>query len=274
MKEQKNAGYTNTSIIFLCIDLLLLALAIAYTIVQRKSFLDAYNGVTEILPLRQKIFLMISPYFFSFFMIVLLCKELLKNKIVTMASNLAAMVIIAIFGVSYVLTVSIPIQKLAGKQGGPARVEENLLYKALADVGKGMYAEGIKKFDRLIEINPRMLPAYVYRGAAYAQKGEYDKALSDYNKAIEINPRYEKAYVNMGLVYDKKGDYDRAIVAYDKVLEVNARYNDAYFLRAKSYFNKKKYDKSWDDVHKAVALGFMADAQFIETLKKASGREE
>jgi hypothetical protein len=36
---------------------------------------------------------------------------------------------------------------------------------------------------------------------------------------------------------------------------------------------KKEYDKSWGNINKAQALGYSIEADFLEKLRKASGRE-
>jgi hypothetical protein len=48
----------------------------------------------------------------------------------------------------------------------------------------------------------------------------------------------------------------------------------AYFNRGRSYYFKKEYDKSWDDIRKAQDLGYKIPAEFLDDLRKASGREK
>lgn len=40
------------------------------------------------------------------------------------------------------------------------------------------------------------------------------------------------------------------------------------------YYFKQKYDKSWDDVHKAEALGLKVSQELLNELKKTSGRDK
>ncbi|MBU0895005.1 MAG: tetratricopeptide repeat protein, partial [Candidatus Omnitrophica bacterium] len=104
-------------------------------------------------------------------------------------------------------------------------------------------------------------------------KGNIDQALSDYNKAIEFDPKDANVYNNRAAAYLKKGNLDQSISDYNKAIELNHEYVDAYNNRAVAYFNKEQYVKSWEDVHSAQALGRKANPEFIEALKKASGRE-
>ena len=80
---------------------------------------------------------------------------------------------------------------------------------------------------------------HIIRGLAYAEKGEFDQAISDYNMTLEINPRFA----------------------------------DGYYGRGLAYYSRKEYDKSWDDIKKAQDLGHQVPPEFLDDLRKASGRE-
>ena len=82
------------------------------------------------------------------------------------------------------------------------------------------------------------------------------------------------AYNNRGFAYTQKGEYDQAISDFNKSLEANQRDAGAYGHRARAYYFKKEYDKSWEDVKKAKELGFDIPADFLDDLRKASGREK
>jgi tetratricopeptide (TPR) repeat protein len=122
-------------------------------------------------------------------------------------------------------------------------------------------------------IAPNDAEAYYNRGLAYQLKKEYDKAIADYTKAIEINPNDAEAYNNRGLAYGSKKEYDKAIADYTKAIEINPKYAEAYYNRGLAYFLKKEYDKAWEDVYKAQGLGSKVHPEFLNALRKASGRQ-
>jgi len=66
---------------------------------------------------------------------------------------------------------------------------------------------------------------------------------------------------------------DQAISDYTKALEVNPNYALAYYNRGRSYYYKKEYDKSWEDIKKAQDLGWKIRPEFLDDLRKASGRQ-
>lgn len=173
--------------------------------------------------------------------------------------------------------------------------EEEVLNKGVNYIQKGMFDDAITEFNKAIEMNSHCDEAYLYRGEAYSKKGNYSQAITDYTKAIEINPHFVEAFYGRGALYYIQAitdnikaiktnynfagtyinNYDLAIADYTKVLEIDPSFSEVYEARAKAYFGKMEYDNAWIDMHKAEELGYKSnDPQFLEDLKKASGREK
>jgi tetratricopeptide (TPR) repeat protein len=86
--------------------------------------------------------------------------------------------------------------------------------------------------------------------------------------------KFPEAYCNRGTAYSENGEYDQAVPDFNKAIELNPEFADAYYNRAVVRCHKKEYDKAWEDVHKSQSLGYQIPANFIEVLRKISGREE
>jgi len=173
------------------------------------------------------------------------------------------------------------------------------------------FIQAISDFTRAIEINPKYADAYYNRGVAYSQQGNLPQAVSDFTRAIEINPEYANAHNNRGNAYGRQGNVSQAIPDFTRAIEINPHdagyYNgrgfayavqnkfiqaisdftraieinpnlaEAYNNRGLVYYTTKEYDKAWVDVHRAESLGYKQDKEdleFLEKLKKASGREK
>jgi tetratricopeptide (TPR) repeat protein len=108
---------------------------------------------------------------------------------------------------------------------------------------------------------------------ASAKKGQPDLAIADFNKALEIDPKDAHAYSIRGSVYTEKGQYDQAISDLNKALEISPNFGMAYYQRGRVYYLKGEYNKSWSDIKKAQDLGFEIPLEFLEGLRKASGRQ-
>jgi tetratricopeptide (TPR) repeat protein len=122
----------------------------------------------------------------------------------------------------------------------------------------GNYADAIKAYSKVIELNPRDLTAYVNRGTAYAFLGNYQQAIQDYNKAIELNPQdtatTNAPYFNRGTAYTFLGNYQQAIKDYSKAIELEPREAMAYLSRGSCYVNLGNYQQAIKDYDKAIEL--------------------
>jgi tetratricopeptide (TPR) repeat protein len=187
------------------------------------------------------------------------------------------------------------------------RDTEAYLNRGHAYIDKKQYDRAISDYGKILEIKPRDADAYVNRGTAYARKGQPDQAIADYTRALEIDPKNATAYYNLGVTHMKNRQLDQAIVNFNKALEIKpmdmdslvkrghsyrqkgqfdlaiADYTkalanapggvEAYVGRAKAYFGKKEYDKAWEEVRKVRSLGYEVEPDFIQALRKASGRQ-
>ncbi len=69
-------------------------------------------------------------------------------------------------------------------------------------------------------------------------------------------------------------EIDNIIAVFSEAIKKNPNYAGGYYNRGIAYFHKNDYDKSWQDVHKAESLGCKFNANFLESLKKVSGRKK
>ena len=89
--------------------------------------------------------------------------------------------------------------------------------------------------------------------------------------ALGLRPEVEQQ-----MPVDQK-EVDNIIAALSESIKNKPNDAGVYYNRAVAYFYKHNYNLSWEDVHKAEALGIKADQKFVklvERLKEASGREK
>ncbi len=115
---------------------------------------------------------------------------------------------------------------------------------------------------------------YYKVGLACLQRREFERAISLLNKCLETNPNYAAAYETRGVLYSRREEYDQAISDFSKALEIDPRSAGAYFNRSRAFYFEKEYDQAWQDIRKAQNLGCRIPAEFLEDLRRDSGRKQ
>jgi len=203
------------------------------------------------------------------------------------------------------------IQELADLNKGIELDSQNAdaySYRGFFYYRQGNLIQALTDINKAIELNPNLAGAYFNRGSLYNQQGNFTQALVDYNKAIELKPNDAEYYFNRGSVYNQQGNSTQALVDYNKAIELNQHNANYYFVRASFYLDQKdfthsvsdnskaielnpkfkdayigraidyaflkEYDNAWADVHKAQELGGIVDSDFLNNLKRLSGRDQ
>src|SRR5205814_10470211 len=101
-----------------------------------------------------------------------------------------------------------------------------------------------------------------------------DGAIADSTKAIEIDPRLVGAYITRGLARRKKGDLDGAIADYTKSIAIDPNYADGYnalawLLATASRDSIRDGKKALELARKAAELTKWEDANALDTLAAA-----
>jgi len=139
---------------------------------------------------------------------------------------------------------------------------------------KGNLDLALSDYNKAIAIDPDLSSAYNNRGNIYQEQGDIKKAIADFDKVIAGDPNLASAYLNRAIAYQKIGNLGLALSDCSKAIQINPNYAKAFHNRAVIYLLRKEYTKSWEDLHRAEALGYKIDPRFLEELKKATGREK
>ena len=155
-----------------------------------------------------------------------------------------------------------------------AETDREYFNHGFAYAKQGNFTEAISAYTKAIEINSSFAEAYNNRGLNYVEQGNLPQAISDYAKAIEINPNLADAYGDRGVAYKHQGNYTQAISDFTKAIKIDPNYAGTYYNRGAVYYAAKDYDKAWADVHTAEKLGYNVNPEFLNALKKESGRDK
>lgn len=116
------------------------------------------------------------------------------------------------------------------------------------------YEEGIKEFDTVIKMDPKMGKAYINRGSAWMELKKYREAANDFEKAISLSSFDSTAYLNLGLAYLYLGDFQAAVEANSKLIRLTPTDAKAFFNRGFAYGQMKDFKNAIADFDQAVKI--------------------
>lgn len=105
----------------------------------------------------------------------------------------------------------------------------------LTDAEKAMYEPAISDFTKAIELNPRLVNAYVARGVCFGEQHQFERGIADCTKAIRMSPENAIAYYKRGYLYQMKKNYSAAIADYDKALQFDPSFLELIFFKGWAY---------------------------------------
>jgi len=114
--------------------------------------------------------------------------------------------------------------------------------------------KAVDDYSRLIDINPKFAPVYVWRAGLYDFQKRYDRAIVDCNMALLLNPDAPEAYRCKANTYACLQDWDRAIATYTEALQHDTNHIWIFEGRAQAFYSKKAYPQAVADFDKLVSL--------------------
>lgn len=110
---------------------------------------------------------------------------------------------------------------------------------------------------------------YLHRGQVNQSQGKLDEARMEFNKIIEINPNLVMGYCSRGCVYLQQENWDMAVADFNRVISIAPGFGFAYFNRAHAYIGKMESDRAWEDIQKAMEMGFNVKPEILESIEKS-----
>lgn len=93
------------------------------------------------------------------------------------------------------------------------------------------------------------------------------EAISDFDKVLNLNPRVVFAWFNKGNIYYQAQDYTSAMQAYSEAIKIDPEFGEAYFNRGLSYLNSGNKAQAFADLSKAGELGVIPSYNILKRMK-------
>ncbi|MBF0105668.1 MAG: tetratricopeptide repeat protein [Deltaproteobacteria bacterium] len=134
--------------------------------------------------------------------------------------------------------------------------DANVVFKlghAYSKVGR--FAEAIKCFKRVLELDPNNKEALFYLGRAYAREAKYDQAVKTLQQLVTLDPLHLGGHYRLGIVYDKIKKYDEAIKSFREAIKINPDVAKIHQSLGMSLESKGEHDEAVKCFKKAIDLG-------------------
>ena len=140
--------------------------------------------------------------------------------------------------------------------------------QAMEKVNAGNLDEGIKLFDKSIDLNPTNYISWFNRGMTKYFLKDYEGALVEYEQTLVLYPEYKNGYLSKGLVKKNLTNYDGALKDFTSAIDIDPNYSDAYFNRGMVYEMLNKKDSACIDFKRAKENGAKYADRKIEKCKE------
>jgi tetratricopeptide (TPR) repeat protein len=161
-------------------------------------------------------------------------------------------------------------------------VVDGVLVVTDAAARKAWFDPAVADFKKAVEKNSRYEQAWDMLGLTHETTGELDLAISEYSQEMALNrlgkSRVANAYCLRGESDQKDRKYEAAVADYEKAIELGATaddwscdpYNPLFLL----YDRDRRFDRAWEVVHNARTTRKWIEPEFLDKLKKDSGRSD
>src|SRR5207249_11168703 len=121
---------------------------------------------------------------------------------------------------------SLPALLHSQADGGASDARVQKLYgDAKAAEARGDLAGAVASYESLLQIAPRLAPAYNNLGSLYLRQHEYKKAAATLEKGLKIDPKMSSASALLGIALYELGDYAAAGRSLQSALRANPKDN-------------------------------------------------
>ena len=142
---------------------------------------------------------------------------------------------------------SLPALLHSQADGGASDARVQKLYgEAKAAEARGDLAGAVASYESLLQIAPRLAPAYNNLGSLYLRQHEYKKAAATLEKGLKIDPKMSSASALLGIALYELGDYAAAGRSLQSALRANPKDNNAELFLANDLIKLGEFERAAD----------------------------
>lgn len=115
---------------------------------------------------------------------------------------------------------------------------------AKAAEARGDFAAAAASYESLLEVAPRLAPAYNNLGSLYLRQRQYKKAAAVLEKGLKIDPKMASASALLGIALYELGEYAEAGRNLESALRANPKDNNAELFLANDLIKLGKFEQA------------------------------
>jgi tetratricopeptide (TPR) repeat protein len=146
------------------------------------------------------------------------------------------------------------VPPLAVSRVRPQETIADLAARAEALEAQGQWETAAAAYRKILQIDPRSVPALNALGALNVKQGKFKEGISYYDQALRINPREFGTNLNLGIAYIKIQDYKSATTPLEKAAEIAPTNFQALELLGVALIGQDQYAKAIPPLRKALEL--------------------
>jgi tetratricopeptide (TPR) repeat protein len=138
----------------------------------------------------------------------------------------------------------LPLSKVSAQSNPPendSRIQE-IYSQAKTAEARGNLAAATAKYEALLQVAPRLGPAYNNLGALYLRQREYKKAADVLARGLKIDPKMQTASALLGISLYEMGDYTAARRNLEAALRSNPKDDNAELFLANDLIKMGELD--------------------------------
>ncbi|MBD2122240.1 lipopolysaccharide assembly protein LapB [Trichocoleus sp. FACHB-262] len=105
---------------------------------------------------------------------------------------------------------------------------EQLFKQGEAALEAKQYSEAERIWRQVIQLDPKLLDAYIKLGVVLHDQGRLEEAISAFRKSVELNPHEIFGYLKIADILYEQGKVDQAIITYHQAIAVNPSFTNSY----------------------------------------------
>ncbi len=130
------------------------------------------------------------------------------------------------------------------------------------------FEKAIKYYTFAEKLQPQKIEPLYWQAQAFQKRGQIKLAIKKLEKIIEKDPKYVPAYNSLGWIYSQSRKWDKAITYLTQAIRLNPKNGWAYYNRGRCYFKLGQTKQALKDAKKACDLGFDLGCRVYKKYKK------